>query len=134
MGKGKPITCRECGTVGVEHAAEGKCIKCYRREERLAAVDPEVAAELLLRKQTRAFKISQTKMCDAVHCMTKHLGTFREHGHVSGFFSEGSTVCDDFARLLDPLIDKAKAVAIPGPVLLPTRSVAQNGVKHAKRA
>jgi hypothetical protein len=133
MGTGRPITCRECGDVGVEHASGGKCFKCFRREERLAATDPAVAAELLAAKKTKALKASQNKMRDAVVAMVKHLETIREHGHASGFLEDGSTVCDDLAKMLGPLWDKAKGVALPGPVLLPQR-VAQNGVPRAKKA
>jgi hypothetical protein len=159
MGKGKLITCRGCGAQDAEQAAAGLCFKCYRAEERLIAGDPEAAAEALERKKSRALKVSQAKMRDGVFGMVKHLDTFREHGHASGFFDDDSTVCDDLARMLGPLMDKAKAMAMPGPVLLAPhaegdpnyprtvlgreypakafvggRSVAENGVRHAKKA
>ncbi len=112
------IRCRECGAENVEQAAEGKCFKCYRAEARSVEADPAAAEEALERKKSRAFKRSQAQMRDAVFGMMKLLDVFREHGYASGFFEDGCTVCDDLAKMLGPLMDKAKETALPGPVLL----------------
>jgi hypothetical protein len=120
MGTGKTITCRQCGIADLEHASKGLCFRCYRAEQRLLAVDPEALSEALASKTTKALSRSRAQMRDVVFALVMALEVIREHGHASGLLADQSTVCDDLARMLGPLMAKLKetiqpATATPAP-------------------